>query len=126
MQSFVTRVLGIFFTCTDEAAPPESIYASSSTMEYSNCEVTKIRNIRRYVPVGYAFEKTSSYAGIFDHQLQFLKESGVIRIILDRYEGGSQNCPDYRNLQSTCNCLNAMPASFPDIIRTEVSVVAWF
>ena len=42
----------------------------------------------------YGFQKDSPYLGLFNHYMKEMREKGVLKQILNKYEIGTQVCPD--------------------------------
>ena len=42
----------------------------------------------------YGYQKHSPYQGLFDHYIKEMREKGALKQILDKYETGTQVCPD--------------------------------
>ena len=47
-----------------------------------------------FKPFAYGFQKDSPYLGLFNHFLKEMREKGVLKQILNKYETGTQVCPD--------------------------------
>ena len=45
-------------------------------------------------PYAYGFQKHSPYLGLFNHFLNEMREKGVMKQILEKYESAAQVCPD--------------------------------
>ena len=66
----------------------------SASPEYTSCEVIAIPGKFALTPFGYGFQKNSPYLGLFNYFLHEMREKGVLKEILVKYESAAQVCPD--------------------------------
>ena len=72
----------------------EFLLISSASLEYKNCEVINIPAKYDPKPYAFGFQKNSPYLGLFNHFLKEMREKGVMKNILVKYESATQVCPD--------------------------------
>ena len=66
----------------------------SSYSVYSECKVLAIPEKYRFTPCGFVLQKNSPYLSIIDYYLKEMKEKGLSKQILAKYDPGHQICPD--------------------------------
>ena len=71
------------------------LYLQSSTAKpYIDCEVVVLPANYDFKPLSYGFQKDSPYLGLFNFYLHKMRERGVMKEILKKYETPPQVCPD--------------------------------
>ena len=68
-----------------------SLYSEFSS--YKSCKMIAIPTKYNFKPYAYGFQKDSPYLGLFNHYLKEMREKGVLKQILNKYETGTQVCP---------------------------------
>ena len=61
---------------------------------YSSCKIVAAPAKYDFKPYAYGFQKDSPYLGLFNHYIKELGEKGALKQILNKYETGTQVCPD--------------------------------
>ena len=66
-----------------------------SSSYFIKCELVTIPAKYDYNYLAFAVQKNSPYLGIFNYYMRHLKENGVLKQILSKYQPQAQVCPDY-------------------------------
>ena len=66
----------------------------SQSASYQTCEIITIPAKYDPMHVAIAYQKDSPYNGLFDYYLREMREKGSLKQILNKYEIGTQFCPD--------------------------------
>ena len=62
---------------------------------YINCKIVATEGKYNYEPTAYGFQKDSPFLPLFNYYLNQIKDKGMMKQILGKYEPPPQICPDY-------------------------------
>ena len=62
---------------------------------YIYCKIVTTQGKYNYEPTAYGFQKDSPFLPLFNYYLNEMKEKGMVKQIIGKYEPPPQVCPDY-------------------------------
>ena len=62
---------------------------------YIYCKIVTTQGKYNYEPTAYGFQKDSPFLPLFNYYLNEMKQKGMVKQILGKYEPPPQICPDY-------------------------------
>ena len=62
---------------------------------YINCKIVATEGKYNYEPTAYGFQKDSPFLPLFNYYLNQIKDKGMMKQILGKYEPPPQICPDH-------------------------------
>ena len=72
----------------------QNFFGGSYFPSFKTCGVIAIPAKYDSKYCSYGYQKHSPYQGLFDHYIKEMREKGALKQILDKYETGTQVCPD--------------------------------